>query len=480
VYVSATSPAETLEILGGLRARYETFHHITITDEALQAAAYLSSAYVYNCSQPDHALDLVDEAAARASVKRSLAPPLVHQLRADMISIQRAKDHAIALRDFPMASDLLKHERRLRKKLLQVDNAWRLKRQQEPLAIGEQEIAEIVSLRTGIPVMYLSQEEQLRLLRLEQELHRRVIGQDEAVRAVAYAIRRACTHMRDMRRPVGTFFFVGPVGVGKTELARALAVALFGHERTLFQYDMSEFMAYHQVSRLIGSPPGYSGYEQGGQLTEVVRRHPYCIILFDAIEKAHPGILELLLQILEDGNLTDAHGLSVSFKHAIIIITSNIGAEYSIAKDWMLARNIDSDHKCSYEKIYQHVLAALKQTFSPELLNRLDEIIVFHPLQLVHLHKIVHLLIAQTRELLARQSIELVVTDAARLLLVERGYTPQAGARPLRRTMQYLLMDMLAEAILLGTLTSGDTAKVDASNGRLYLLVSHSQTQVSA
>jgi ATP-dependent Clp protease ATP-binding subunit ClpC len=320
----------------------------------------------------------------------------------------------------------------------------------------------------------------LRLLNLEQELHQRVIGQDEAVRAVARAIRRARTLIRDMRRPIGTFLFVGSVGVGKTELARALAVSLFGDERTLFQYDMSEFMEYHQVSRLIGSPPGYIGYEQGGQLTEVVRRHPYCVILFDEIEKAHPKILDLLLQVFEDGNLTDARGQLVSFNHTIIIITSNIGAEYDIAKAPLFYHNIDNDHKHSYEKMHQHVLTALKQTFRSELLNRIDEIIVFHSLNLEHLHKIVRLLIAQTCKLLAKQSIELVVTEAACLLLVEQGYTPEYGARPLRRTVQCLLEDMLADAILEGRLTAGDTVEAGAANGHLYLRTSHSQNQAIA
>jgi ATP-dependent Clp protease ATP-binding subunit ClpC len=480
VPVFETGPAETLEILRGLRLCYETFHHVTITDEALQAAVYLSSIYVQNRYQPDNALDLVDEAASLVCVKRSLAPHRVHQLRAEVTSIQREKDYAIALRDFPMAFDLLKHERRLRKKLLLVDDDWRPKRQQELLSIGKQDIAEIVSLRTGIPIMHLSQEEQLRLLNLEQELHQRIIGQDEAVRAVARAIRRARTHIRDMRRPIGTFLFVGPVGVGKTELARALAGSLFGDERALFQYDMSEFMEYHHASRLIGSPPGYIGYEQGGQLTEVVRRHPYCVILFDEIEKAHPKILDLLLQIFEDGNLTDSRGQSVSFKHTIVIITSNIGAEHNMVKAPLLSHNIDNDHNYSYEMAHQHVLMALKQTFRPELLNRLDEVVAFHSLHLEHLHKIVYLLIAQTQKLLAKQSIKLVVTDAARLLLVEQGYIPEYGARPLRRTVQYLLDDMLAAAILEGTLISGDTAEVDAANGHLYLRVYHHQNQTAA
>lgn len=479
VHVSETSPAETLEILRGLRARYETFHHVTITDEALQAAVYLSSIYVQNRYQPDNALDLVDEAASRVCVKRFLAPGHVQQLRAEVTNIQREKDHAIAQRDFPIASDLLKRERRLRKKLLQDDYEWRLKRQQEFIAIGEQDIAEVVALRTGIPIMRLSQEEQSRLLNLEQELHQRVIGQDEAVRAVARAIRRARTQIRDMRRPIGTFLFVGPVGVGKTELARALAVSLFDDERTLFQYDMSEFMEYHQVSRLIGSPPGYIGYEQGGQLTEVVRRHPYCVIVFDEIEKAHPKILDLLLQIIEDGSLTDARGQLVSFKHAIIIITSHISMEYNMAKEPLFSHNIDNDNH-SYEKRHRYVLTALKQDFRPELLNRIDEVIVFHSLKLEHLHKIVLLLISQTRHLLARQAIELVVTEAACLLLVERGYTPAYGARPLRRIVQYLLEDMLADAILEGRLTAGDTVEVGVANGHLYLRTIHPQNQAIA
>jgi ATP-dependent Clp protease ATP-binding subunit ClpC len=480
VHVSETGPVETLEILRGLRAHYETFHHVTITDEALQAAVYLSSIYVQNRYQPDNALDLVDEAASCVCVKRSLAPCHVQQLRAEVTSIQREKEDAITLHDFPMASNLLKRERRLRKKLRRADYEWRRKRQQEFIAIGEQDIAEIVALRTGIPIMDISQEEQLRLLNLEQELHQRIIGQDEAVRAVSRAIRRARTQIRDMRRPIGTFLFVGPVGVGKTELARALAVSLFGDEKTLLQYDMSEFVEYHQISRLIGSPPGYIGYEQGGQLTEAVRRHPYCVILFDEIEKAHPKILDLLLQIVEDGNLTDARGQLISFKHAIIIITSHIGAEYSVIKGPLSSRNIDNDHNHSYEKMHQHVLTVLKQTFRAELLNRIDEIIVFHPLMLEHLHKIVCLLITQTRKLLARQAIELVVTDAACLLLVERGCTPEYGARPLRHTVQHLLEDILADAILEGRLTAGDTVEAEAANGHLYLRTTHPQNRAIA
>ncbi|HTK10214.1 MAG TPA: ATP-dependent Clp protease ATP-binding subunit [Ktedonobacteraceae bacterium] len=470
VQVFETSAKETLEILRGLRSRYEDFHQVSISEEALNAAVRMSSRYIQNRYLPDKALDLVDEAASYMCVQLSMAPDSVHQLRNRLIAVQREKDYAIAQRDFSLASHLLKSERQLRQDLWLEESIWHAGQRQQRPTVHAQEIAHVVARWTGIPVMQILEDEMLRLLNLEQALHERVVGQDEAVQAVARAVRRSRADIRDQRRPVGSFVFAGPAGVGKTALARALAAVLFGDENALLEFDMSEFMESHHISRLIGSPPGYVGYDQAGQLTEAVRRSPYSIVLFDEIEKAHPQVLDILLQILEDGVLTDARGQKVDFKHTLIILTSNAGIGSSAHNAMAFARNTRNQQEASaddLDRLRAYTLPALKASLRPELLNRVDEIVVFHPLLMEHLHKIVDLMIAQVQQRMAERSIALEVTTAARQSLVEYEYDPAYGARALRRTVQHLLEDMLAEAILQGVIIMGDVVQVDAVDGKL-------------
>ena len=387
-----------------------------------------------------------------------------------MAVVEKDKDYAIAHQDFTMASKQRKHELRLRRELHEIEQSWLTSQRQDRPVVGAQQIAEVVAMWTGIPAQQVAAEEAERLLKLESELHQRVIGQHEAVQAVAKAVRRARTDLRDSRHPIGSFIFVGPTGVGKTELARALAATLFGDENALLKLDMSEFMESHHSSRLIGAPPGYVGYDQAGQLTEAVRRRPYSVVLFDEAEKAHPKVFDLLLQVLDDGCLTDSHGQVVSFKHTIIIITSNIGTQHSPPTEigFSPGRSVKQERKANaHEHMYAQIMPALKDLFKPELLNRVDEIVVFHALEQEHLREIVDLMLCQTQQRLAEQSIELQVTDAARCPLVEHGYDPYYGARPLRRTVQRLLDDMLAESILRGTLASGDMVLVDVVDGQL-------------
>jgi ATP-dependent Clp protease ATP-binding subunit ClpC len=470
VQVSETSSKETLEILQGLRSRYEDFHRVSISEDALLAAVRMSSRYIQNRYLPDKALDLVDEAASHMCVQLSVAPDSVHHLRDKLVSTQREKDYAVSQRNFSNASHLLKQERQLRQDLWLAESAWHAGQRDERPIVDEQQIANIVARWTGIPVVQVLEDEMQRLLNLEQELHRQVIGQDEAVRAVAKAVRRSRTDIRDRRRPIGSFIFVGPTGVGKTELARALATALFGDENAMLKLDMSEFMESHHVTRLIGTPPGYAGYDQPGQLTEAVRRRPYSIVLFDEVEKAHPQVFDLLLQILEDGVLTDTHGQKVDFKHTIIIMTSNVGASQITQNSMAFTSNKRSQQQLladEQERLSSQILPALRDLFRPELLNRVDDVVIFHSLQIEHLYKIVDLMIAQTQQRMAEQGIDLQVSLSARQLLVERGYDPEYGARPLRRTVQRLLEDMLAEAMLQRVIIMGDIVQVDAVSGKL-------------
>lgn len=472
VLINETTPEETQAIVRGLRDRYADFHHVTISDEALAAAVQMSSRYVQGRHQPDKAIDLIDEAAARLRVHRSGMSDEVHLLRAELYAMQREKDEAIQRGDFVTAARQRREERQTLQSLADAEDAWLAKREQERPVVDQQAIAAVVSMWTGIPVEQIAGEEAERLLALEDELHRRIIGQHEAVQAVAKAIRRARTGIRDSHRPIGSFLFVGPTGVGKTELARALAVTLFGDENALLKLDMSEFMEQHTVSRLLGTPPGYVGYDQAGQLIEAVQRRPYSIVLFDEIEKAHPAIFDLLLQILEDGCLTDAQGHTASFRHTIIILTSNAGTTRLRPGQMTFAPVRRSDQQAdAYASLRAQVLPAVSEVFRPELLNRFDEIIVFHPLSKAHLREVVDLMVARTQQRVAEQSITLHVGEDARWLLVERGYDPVYGARPLRRAIESLLDDLLAEALLRGDIKAGEAVTVNVVDGQLRLEV---------
>ncbi len=474
VMVNETTPEQTLEVLRGLRPHYAEYHQVTITDDALIAASQMSTRYIQDRFQPDKALDLIDEAAARIRSSRATAPDEVRRLRENLACAQRDGDAAIQRRDFPQALQYRHEVKRLNQTLVEAENDWQAQRQQDRPLVDQHVIAEVVSARTGIPASRIVAAEAQRLLNLEDELHRRVIGQHEAVQAIARAVRRARTDLRDSRRPVGSFLFVGPTGVGKTEVARALAEALFGNEDAMLKLDMSEFMESHHVARLTGSPPGYVGFDQAGQLTEAVRRRPYSVVLFDEIEKAHPKIYDLLLQILDDGCLTDSQGRSVSFKNTIVIITSNVGSAELKTNEISFApahKNREEPDASATSRMQEQILPALKELFRPELLNRIDEVVIFHLLKPEHLRDIVDLMVERTRRRMVEQSITLHVSNAARLLLVKHGYDPIYGARPLRRTVQRLLDDLLAESLLRGDFQSGDTVEVDVVDGQLVARV---------
>jgi len=472
VTVAETTSEETLEILRGLSSRYASFHQVTITDEALQAAVHLSDRYLQQRHQPDKALDLVDEASARACMHLSVVPPPVSRLREVLKRTHTRKDGAIRRRDYPMALHRRKQEQRLADVLYEREQAWYAQRTHEQPVVTERQIAEIVALWTGIPLGQITTTQIEHLLHLEDKLHQRVIGQHEAVQCVSRAVRRAYADIRDSRRPIGSFLFVGPTGVGKTELARALAQSLFTDESALLMLDMSEFMERHQASRLLGSPPGYIGYDDGGQLTEFVRRRPYCILLFDEIEKAHHDVFDLLLQILEDGRLSDARGQAVDFKNTLIILTSNLGTEHFQPGQFGFVRGNDLAPSL-VAAMRERALNAVHDFFRPEMLYRIDELVFFHPLGAEHLQRIVGLLIADTEQRLGWLSIDLEVTQQARELLVERGYEPIYGARPLRRAVQRLLDDPLAEAILHRELVPGDQALVDVAENELVVRAEH-------
>jgi ATP-dependent Clp protease ATP-binding subunit ClpC len=473
IYVHEPSSQETLAILRGLRERYASFYRVTISDEALVAAVQLSEQHVNGRYLPDKAIDLLDEAAARKRVQYSSYPANIYSSQEQLIIARRQKEQAIARHHFPDAARQRALEHQLMRQLEQEKLQWQahIQSQQSQPILHAEDIIAVVTARTDIPVAsaYASTEKRQFLLRLEEQLRQRIIGQDEAIQAVARAVRRAYSPVRERRRPIGSFLFVGPGGVGKSELARALAATLLHDEHALLQLDMSEFMELHHVVRLIGSPPGYVGHEQGGQLTEAVRRQPYRIILFDEIEKAHPQVLDLLLQILEDGCLTDARGQIVDFRHTIIILTSNVGSVT------LQQQPMAFYHHQHYTQSWQHYRTifteAVKSAFKPELLNRIDEIVIFQPLEREQLRAIVDLLVEQTQQRMQARSITLTVNASARQLLVERGYDRLNGARTLRRTVQHLLDDMLAEAILCGDLCPAQSVTVSAEGQQLNLSI---------
>ena len=461
---------ETVEILKGLRDRYEAHHRIRITDEALSSAAELADRYISDRFLPDKAIDLVDEAASRMRIRTMTAPPSYRELEDDISQVRKEKEAAIEAQEFEKAANLRDKERKLSHKKLELEDEWKSSDEGARASIGEEEIAEIVSMWTGIPVVKITEAESKKLLRMEEELHVRLIGQGQAVRAVSKAIRRSRAGLKDPRRPTGSFIFLGPSGVGKTELARTLAAFLFGDEDHLVQIDMSEYMEKHSVARLVGSPPGYVGHEEGGQLTEVVRRKPYSVILFDEIEKAHPDVFNILLQILEDGRLTDAQGRTVDFRNTVLIMTSNIGAEL-ITRAAPLGFAQTAVRGLSYEDMKSRITGELKRVFKPEFLNRVDEVIVFHKLEREEIKAIVGLMMARLQVQLTASGLTIEMTEAGRELLVEKGYDPMLGARPLRRAIQRYIEDKLSDAMLERQFPAGTVVTVDAEDGDTVLTV---------
>jgi ATP-dependent Clp protease ATP-binding subunit ClpC len=470
ILVSEPTVEQTIEILKGLRERYEAHHGVTISDEALVAAATLAEKYIADRFLPDKAIDLMDEAASKIRLQASFLPQEVRQAVERVERVRREKEEAIKNQDFEKAALLRDKEKVLRQKLEELESSWKREKGRDVSTVTAEDIADVVSSWTGIPVTRLVEEETQRLLRMEESLHERIVGQEEAVSAVAKAVRRARTGLKDPRRPVGSFIFLGPTGVGKTELARALAEFLFGDENALIRIDMSEYSERHTISRLVGSPPGYVGYEEGGQLTEAVRRRPYSVVLFDEIEKAHPEIFNVLLQILDDGRLTDAQGRTVDFKNTVIIMTSNVGApvlEKEVAIGFRPVRDEQEAMETAYARMKERITEELRRTFRPEFLNRIDEIIIFRPLTSQQIKAIVDILIARVRRELRGQNMDLELTEAAKELLAREGFDPTFGARPLRRTIQRLIEDQLSDELLRGNFSPGDTVVVDARENRI-------------
>ena len=467
IMVGEPTKEESLEILKGLRDRYEAHHRVKITDEALSAAVNLSDRYITDRFLPDKAIDLIDEAASRVRMKAHTAPPNLKEREEQLETLRQEKEAAVKSQEFELAAKLRDKEQQLRKELQDLKKEWEQQQLTDTHSVTPEDIEQIVAAWTGIPVQQLAQEETERLLNMESILHQRVIGQEEAVEAVSRAIRRARAGLKDPKRPIGSFIFLGPTGVGKTELARALAESLFGDEDAMIRLDMSEYMEKHATARLIGSPPGYVGYEEGGQLTEKVRRKPYSVVLFDEIEKAHPEVFNILLQVLEDGRLTDGKGRTVDFRNTVLIMTSNVGASEFRKQATLGFRPDDSDQ--TYEDLKSKVLDELKRVFKPEFLNRIDETIVFHPLGEEHLSKIVALMLQELRSRLDNFGISLEVTEEAKAFLAKEGYDPTYGARPLRRVIQRKLEDEISEKMLQGEFTQDDTIFVDAEDGRLVI-----------
>jgi ATP-dependent Clp protease ATP-binding subunit ClpC len=460
IKVDQPSVEDTVKILEGLRERYEQHHKVNINDEALAAAAELADRYISDRFLPDKAIDLIDEAASRLRIKSMSAPPVYRDLEEEIETTRREKEAAIEAQEFEKAASLRDAERQLTTRKRQLEDEWAEGENGDRPEVGEEEIADIVSMWTGIPVFKLTEAETKKLIRMEEELHKRVIGQEVAITAVSKAIRRSRAGIKDPKRPAGSFIFLGPSGVGKTELARTLADFLFGDEEAMVRIDMSEYMEKHAVSRLVGSPPGYIGYDEGGQLTEAVRRKPYSVLLLDEIEKAHPDVFNILLQILEDGRLTDAQGRTVDFRNAIVIMTSNIGAS-EIAKNTSIGFTVADETGMSYGDMKNRIMSDLKKVFRPEFLNRIDEVIVFHKLAKEEVKEIIELMIARVRVQVAEHELQLELTEEAKDLLVEKGWDPSMGARPLRRAIQRYIEDPLADEVLRkGPMTPGSTVMV--------------------
>lgn len=471
VTVEEPSEEEAVAILKGLRGRYEAHHHVTITDEALTAAVKLSARYINDRFMPDKAIDVIDEAASKVRLTAFVEPPEIKDLEKEIEKLEDQKEAAIRDEAYEKAGAIKKKQEKKKEKIDKIREKWQKDKDTRKQVVDEGEIADVVSSWTKIPVRKLEEGESQRLKNLESILHERVIGQEEAVTAVAKAIRRGRVGLKDPKRPIGSFLFLGPTGVGKTELSKALAEAMFGTENALIRVDMSEYMEKHSVSKMIGSPPGYVGYDEGGQLSEKVRRNPYSVILFDEIEKAHPDVFNILLQVLDDGHITDAQGRKIDFKNTVIIMTSNAGAE-SIISPKRLGFGAVADEKADYKVMKDRVMEEVKHIFKPEFINRIDEIIVFHPLNKGHMKDIVTIMLKEIMKRTKEQmNITLSVDEAAKEFLINKGYDEKYGARPLRRTIQSCLEDRLAEEILDGAVKEGDEVLVSQGEAELKFSV---------
>lgn len=458
IQVDEPTIEETAQILRGLRDRYEAHHRVTITGGAIEAAAELSNRYITDRFLPDKAIDLIDEAGSRVRLKSYTIPPNLKELETELEEIRKEKDSAVLSQEFEKAAAFRDKEQKLREEVEKTKNEWKEQQGKENLEVTEDDIAIVVSSWTGVPVVKLTKDESDRLLNMEEVLHNRIIGQSEAVNAVSKAIRRARAGLKDPKRPIGSFIFLGPTGVGKTELARALAEAMFADEDAMIRIDMSEYMEKHSTSRLVGSPPGYVGYEEGGQLTEKVRRKPYSVVLLDEVEKAHPEVFNILLQVLEDGRLTDSKGRLVDFRNTVLIMTSNVGAS-ELQRNRFVGFNLGDENQ-DHKDMKSKVMDEMKKTFRPEFLNRIDETIVFHSLEKKHMNDIVKLMIDQVRRRVEEQEIKFTITDRAIEKIAEDGFDPEYGARPLRRSIQRNIEDLLSEELLKGTIEKGQDVKI--------------------
>ena len=466
VNVGEPTREESVEILMGLRDRYEAHHRVQITDDAIRAAVNLSDRYISDRFLPDKAIDLIDEAASRVRIKAFTAPPDMKEQEAKLEALNKETEEAVAHEDFEKAARLRDEKKQLNNEMTERCRDWEQRRNAKIEIVGQDEVAQIVSAWTGIPVTRMTEDEAARLVNLEEILHARVVGQEEAVKAVSRAVRRARAGLKDPNRPIGSFIFLGPTGVGKTELCKALGEALFGDEDSLIRIDMSEYMEKYSVSRLIGSPPGYVGYEEGGQLTEKVRRKPYAVILLDEVEKAHPDVFNILLQILEDGRLTDGQGRVVDFKNTVIVMTSNAGA-HELKRQRSLGFGSAENTEKAYDTMRENIMEEVKRTFRPEFLNRVDEIIVFHALEQPEIDQIARLMMRSVEKRLAERGIRLTVDEDALKLISAAGYDLQYGARPLRRAIQRMVEDALSEEILMGHIRLGDEVRGVNRDGEL-------------
>ena len=468
VKVGEPTPEDTLKILKGLRDRYEAFHKAKITDEAMKAAVELSGRYITDRFQPDKAIDVIDEAAAKVRMEASSTPDALKEKEEKLASLLKEKEAAVASQDFEKAAEYRDAAKKMQSEIALMKKDWK-GADHDDLKVTEEDVAEVVAKWTGVPLQNLKKSDSERLLHLEEELHKRVVGQDEAVHAVATAIRRARAGMKDPKRPIGSFLFLGSTGVGKTELARALAECMFGSEKNMIRFDMSEYMEKHEVSRLVGAPPGYVGYEEGGQLTDAVRKTPYSVILFDEVEKAHPDFFNILLQVLDDGRLTDGQGRTVDFTNAVIIMTSNLGS--ALLKNQMKKLGFKAEDKGekkeTFEDVKKLMMDEVKHTLRPEFINRIDEIIVFHPLTASDLSSIVNLMLAKVGEKLAHFEVKLDASEEAKKLLIDHGTDVEYGARPLRRTIQKEVEDPISELILQEGLEKKKVLHMDAKDGKL-------------